>query len=376
MKIKVSSSELFASLQYVSRALGVKTTMPILDHFLFEAADNKLRITASDRETTQIVEIEVASVEEEGAIAVPSRLLLDALKEFVDQPVSIETNISTMEVVLSWDSGAISMPGMSADGYPDVARQIEGETKSFDIDGAVLQDGISLTVFAAAENSIRPIMNGVHMEVSPDQVVFVATDGHKLVKVPINMTFDVSEKVSFTIPRKASVLLRGFLTKDGGMVKVSFDSKNIHFQFGENTLITRAIEGTYPNYNAVIPQNNRSKVTVNRRSLLNTVKRVSVAADKSNQLVKMTLGGDRMVLAACDIDFATSADDRIDYTYEGENMSIGLRANHIVEMLSAVSSEDVALELTDATRAMLILPVDSPSNSEKDMVMLLMPIML
>ncbi len=376
MKIKVSSSELFASLQYVSRALGVKTTMPILDHFLFEASDGKLRITASDRETTQIVEIEVNSIEEEGSIAIPSRLLLDALKEFVDQPVSIETNVSTMEVVLSWDSGAISMPGMSADGYPDVARQIEGETKSFDIDGAVLQDGITLTVFAAAENSIRPIMNGVHMEVSPDQVVFVATDGHKLVKVPVGMTFDISEKVSFTIPRKAAVLLRGFLTKDSGMVKVSFDSKNIHFQFGENTLITRAIEGTYPNYNAVIPQNNRSKVTVNRRSLLNTVKRVSVAADKSNQLVKMTLGGDRMVLASCDIDFATSADDRIDYTYEGENMSIGLRANHIIEMLSAVSAEDVALELTDATKAMLILPVDSPSNSEKEMVMLLMPIML
>ncbi|MEG2282790.1 MAG: DNA polymerase III subunit beta, partial [Rikenellaceae bacterium] len=301
MKINVSSSELFASLQYASRALGIKTTMPILDHFLFEASDDKLKITASDRETTQIVSMEPNTIEEEGSIAIPSRLLLDSLKEFVDQPITIETNTDTLEVVLSWDTGAISVPGMSAEGYPDVAKQIEEETKSFEIDASILYDGISLSVFAAAEKSIRPIMNGVFMDVSSSEIVFVATDGHKLVKVPVAKEFEVGEHLSFTLPRKAASLIKGFLTKESGMVNVSFDSKNIHFTYEDNTLITRAIEGTYPNYNAVIPQNNKSKVVVNRRNFLNTVKRVAVCSDQSNQLVKMTLGGDKMVLAACDI---------------------------------------------------------------------------
>lgn len=376
MKINVSSSELFASLQYASRALGIKTTMPILDHFLFEASNDMLKITASDRETTQIVSMELNTIEEEGAIAIPSRLLLDSLKEFVDQPITIETNASTLEVVLSWDTGAISVPGMAADGYPDVAKQIEEEIKSFDIDASILYDGISLSVFAAAEKSIRPIMNGVFMDITPNEVVFVATDGHKLVKVPVAKEFGIQERLSFTLPRKAASLLKSFLTKETGVVNVSFDSKNIHFRYEDNTLITRAIEGTYPNYNAVIPQNNKSKVVVNRRSLLNTVKRVSVCSDQSNQLVKMTLGGDKMVLAACDIDFATSADDRIDYSYEGDNISIGLRANHMIEMLSAITAEEVALELTDATRAMLIIPINSEHECEQHMVMLLMPIML
>ncbi|MBE9488082.1 MAG: DNA polymerase III subunit beta [Bacteroidetes bacterium] len=376
MKINISSSELFASLQYASRALGVKTTMPILDHFLFEASEDKLKITASDRETTQIVSLEPNSIDEEGAIAVPSHLLLDSLKEFVDQPITIETNVDTLEVVISWETGAISVPGMSAEGYPDVTKQIEEETKKFSIDASVLFDGIALTVFASAEKSIRPIMNGVFMDITPNEIIFVATDGHKLVKVPVEKTFDIEERMSFTLPRKAATLLKGFLTKESGTVEVSFDSKNIHFKYDDSILITRAIEGTYPNYNAVIPQNNKSKVVVNRRNLLNTVKRVSVCSDQANKLVKMTLGEDKLGLAACDIDFATSADDRIEYSYEGDNIAIGLRANHIVEMLSVMSSEEVALELTDATRAMLILPVNSENECEKNMVMLLMPIML
>lgn len=374
MKFTVSSSELFEVLQYVGKAINTKQTMPILDYFLFVLKDNKLEITASDQETSQISVLEV-SQEEAGEVAVPARLIQDSLKEFSDQPITIGSNPDTFEITIAWESGSLVIPGMSAVGYPNVKEKNEESLKWFSISSSDLMDGISKTIFAAADKNIRPIMNGIFFDVNPEALTFVATDAHKLVKLTIAGQFEVDQNVTFILPKKPAQMIRGFLAKESGMVRIEFDEKNIHFITPGTTIICRAIEGKYPNYNSVIPTTNKNKLVVDRRMLLNSVKRVSVCSDQSSNLVKLSIVGNNINLVAKDLDFSTSAEDNIPCSHDGEPIVIGFKSEHLIDMLSAATQQNISVELSDSTRAGLFIPVDEEESSQQ-VVMLLMPIMI
>lgn len=373
MKFVVSSSALLGLLQTTNKVISSKNTLPILDYFLFDLKEGVLKITASDLETTLVGTLAVENVEREGLIAVPVKLMLDSLKEFSEQPLTIEANESTWEIVVSWKSGKLTLPGTSGLSYPNLP-ELNAETKqSLALDVDTLMVGINKTIFATADDELRPVMNGVYINLEPQSVTFVATDAHKLVKYASETAAEAT--ASFILPKKPANLLRGLLPKEEGEITVEFDDKNVLFRLKNQVLICRLIEGNYPNYNAVIPANNPNKVFVDRLELLNAIRRVAVCSNQSTNLIKLDISKGTINLTAQDLDFSVSAQESLTCDYEGEDIVIGFKSTFLIEILSNIETTTVLVELADSTRAGVFKPVydQQPSN---DTLMLLMPMMI
>lgn len=374
MKFVVSSTELLAHLQGISKVISTKNTLPILDNFLFKLDASTLEITASDLESTLITGIKLENTEGEGSIAIPARILLDTLKEFSEQPLTFEINLDSLAVVISSEKGKFSIVGQNGIDFPVLPAIKEDKKFSFNIDSEVLLTGISKTLFATADDELRPVMGGIFVEAGTDGLIFVASDAHKLVRYK-RADAKADENSSFILPKKPASLLKNILPKEENPVAIEFDDKNAFFTFSGYRVVCRLVEGNYPNYNSVIPSNNPRKVRVDRIELLNTLKRVSVFSNQASNLVKLELTGNQIKVSAQDIDFSISAYERINCQYEGEDMEIGFKSVFMLEILANISSQDVIVELADPTRAGLFLPSENDSESE-DLLMLLMPMMI
>ena len=373
MKFTVSSSALLSLLATTGKVISNKNTLPILDYFLMELKGEELTVTTSDLETTIIGHLKVESVEREGVIAAPAKLMLDSLKEFPEMPLEFEVNDTTWEIKVKWTSGSLSIPGASAVSYPAMPA-IGAECKDILLDVDMLIAGINKTIFATADDELRPVMNGVYFNFEQGKLTFVATDAHKLVRSMVECP-DVDFNASFILPKKPANLLKGVLLKEEEPIRVMFDAKNVTFELKNHKLVCRLIEGNYPNYNAVIPSSNPNKVLVDRVELLNGIKRVAVCSNPTTNLIRMDISGNHISLAAQDIDFSVSANETISCSYDGQPVTIGFKSTFLVEILSNIDSSTVVIELADSTRAGVFKPVYDDKKAT-DVLMLLMPMMI
>ncbi|MBR5133463.1 MAG: DNA polymerase III subunit beta [Alistipes sp.] len=373
MKFTVSSSALLSLLATTGKVISNKNTLPILDYFLLELKDEELTVTTSDLETTLIGHLKVDNVEREGVIAAPAKLMLDSLKEFPEMPLEFDVNDTTWEIKVKWASGSLSIPGASAVSYPAM-QGVGAEHKEILMDVDMLISGINKTIFATADDELRPVMNGVYFNFEEGEVTFVATDAHKLVRSMAECV-DSDFNASFILPKKPANLLKGMLVKENAPVRVMFDAKNVIFQLSNHKLVCRLIEGNYPNYNAVIPTANPNKVLVDRVEFVNGIKRVAVCSNPTTNLIRMDIGGNKISLAAQDIDFSVSANETISCSYEGQPVTIGFKSTFLVEILSNIDTPTVVIELADSTRAGVFKPVYDDKRAS-EVLMLLMPMMI
>lgn len=372
MKFIVSSTVLYSHLQTISKVINPKNTLPILDCFLLNLTDSILTLTAADSETRFVTSLEVADVEGSGRLAINARNLLDPLKELPDQPLTFQINDDNLEVNILFQNGKYNFVGQSGDDYPE-PKAISVDAISIKIAPQVLLSGISRTLFACADDELRPVMNGVYFDISPDDITFVSSDGHKLVRLK-NTSVQGAEKSSFILPKKPANMLKGILPKETETVEIRFDVNNAYLTIGNYVLTCRFIEGRYPNYASVIPANNSNKVVLDRLAFLTALKRVSVFSNLASNLVKLQLNADSVTIFAQDLDFSTAAEELVPCQYEGTPMNIGFKSSFLVDILSNIAAESVSLELSDPSRAGLIFPVENEEN--EDILMLLMPMML
>ena len=374
MKFTVSSSALLSVLSTTGKVISSKNTLPILDYFLFELQGDTLKVTASDLDTTFIGKVKVDGVESEGVVAAPYKRMLDTLKEFSEQPLTIEVDNNTWKINISWATGEISIPGLSGLSYPTVPMLSDAKVE-LDVDADMLVDGINKTIFATADGELRPVMNSIFVNIEPSEVTFVATDAHKLVKYTQKLESGLT--ASFILPKKPANLLKTALLKEEGAIRTQFDNKNAMFHLGDFVLVCRLIEGTYPKYNSVIPQNNPNIVVVDRTELLNGIKRVAVCSSQATNLIKLSISDNRINLVAQDRDYSMSATENLSCSYEGVPIVIGFKSTFLVEILSNTDTQCISIELGDHTRAGVFKPVyeadETPSSS---ILMLLMPMML
>jgi DNA polymerase-3 subunit beta len=374
MKFVVSSSGLLSHLQAISRAIASKSPMPILDNFLFSLEEQKLTITASDTEVTMITTLDLDSAEGEGVIAMPSKILLETLKKFPEQPLSFEIDQETFAVDIRTDKGKFSVVGQNGEDFPALPQLDEDKASKLQLPADTLLTGIVKTLFATAEDELRPVMNGILFEFTPENMTFVASDSHKLVRYQrLDVKTDYDE-ASFILPKKPASLLKNVLPKEEGEVAVAFDDQNAYFTMENYRLVCRLVEGNYPSYNAVIPQESPHKVVVDRVDLFNTLGRVSLFASQASNLVKLHLSANEMVVSAQDIDFSISAHEVLSCQYDGEEMEIGFKSSFLADILENMSSSDVVLELSDPARAGIFVPFDKTET--EDELMLLMPMMI
>jgi DNA polymerase-3 subunit beta len=374
MKFVVSSTELLGHLQAISRVISSKNTLPILDNFLFNLNGNDLEITASDLESTLITRIKLENTQGEGMIALPARILLDTLKEFSSQPLTFDINMDTLAVVISSENGKFNVVGQNGIDFPALPSIKKEKQFSFTINADVMLAGINRTLFATADDELRPVMGGIFIEAATDKITFVASDAHKLVRYQ-RTDAHADDNASFILPKKPASLLKNILPREEGPFTVEFDDKNAFFNLNDYKVVCRLVEGNYPNYNSVIPKNNPRKITIDRVEFYNTLKRVSVFSNQASNLVKLQLKGNQVNVSAQDIDFSISAYERIKCQYDGEEIEIGFKSVFLLEILANISSQDVMIELADPTRAGLFLPADTENEAE-DLLMLLMPMMI
>lgn len=375
MKFIVSSTSLLKNLQAISGVLNAKNTLPILDNFLFDLKNDKLFITSSDLETTMTSEIELTKAEEAGSICIPARILLDTLKTLPDLPVSFNINMDTQAIEISAGEGKYRLTGFKTEEYPKTPK-LE-DASSLEIHSSILANAIDKTIFATGNDDMRPIMSGVYCELNAENITFVSTDAHKLVKY-IRKDVKGTESANFVLAKKPLNQLKNLLGALDEQVKIEYTQTNISFVFDNILLISRLVEGKYPNYEAVIPKENPNKLIVDRVGLLNAIRRVSIFANQSTHQVRFKIAGQELVLSAEDIDFSNKADERMACNYQGDDIEIGFNSKFIIEMLNNVDTEEIIIELSTANRAGIILANEKEENVNADefLLMLVMPVML
>ena len=369
MKFIVSSSQLLKQLQVLGGVINSNNTLPILDNFLFEVSENQLKISASDLETTMSAVVTIES-DTSGSIAISARLLLDTLKTFPDQPLTFKTE-GDIIIEISSDQGKYDMAYFGGDEFPK-SVSLPSPSKTI-IPSNILATAISKTIFAAGNDDLRPVMSGVFFQFSSQNLTFVATDAHKLVKYTrTDVTAD--KTAEFIMPKKPLNLLKGVLSGEED-VTIEYNDANAKFTFENFVLICRLIDGKYPNYEAVIPKENPNKLTVDRASFQNSVRRVSIFSSKTTHQIRLKMAGTELNISAEDIDFSNKADERLNCDYQGDDMQIGFNSRFLSEMLSNLSSNEVLIEMSLPNRAGILTPIDGTDEGEQ-ITMLVMPVML
>ena len=372
MKFIVSSTALSSHLQAISRVINSKNALPILDCFLFELEDGTLSVTVSDSETTMVTTVEVNESDTNGRFAVVAKTLLDALKEIPEQPLTFEINPDNYEITVQYQNGKYSLMGQNADEFPQSATLGDNAVR-VEMEASVLLGGINRSVFATADDELRPVMNGIYFDISTEDITLVASDGHKLVRCKTYAARG-AEKAAFILPKKPANLLKNLLPKEQGDVQIGFDDRNAMFTLENYQMICRLIEGRYPNYNSVIPQNNPHRAIIDRALFISALRRVSVFSSQSSSLIKLSLSENQMKISAQDIDFSTSAEETIACQYGGNPMSIGFKSSFLIDILNNISAQNIIIELADPSRAGVIVPEEQ--EEDEDLLMLLMPMML
>ena len=373
MKLIISSSELLRGVMAVAKAIPAKSALPILENFLFDLKGNTLEITASDTELTLRTQIEVESTAEEGRIAVPAKHVMDLLKELPDQPLTISTT-SDSSFLCSWAGGESTLPYFPAEDYPEIIGACADSSVTLKFPAQSLVEGISSTIYATADDEIRPAMNGIFFDIDLNSTTLVASDSHKLI---CYTTTDVSasEKASFILHKKPAAILKSTIGKDIETVEISFDAKTAEFRFGTTTVICRLVIGKYPKYRDVIPQNNSNILRINRAQLLNTVRRVSVCSNKASNHIKFDLKSGSLMVSAQDLGFSIAAHETMQCQYDGEDLTIGFKAPFIIEILSNMTCGELIIKFLDSKRAALVVPAEEEAESEK-ICGIIMPIMI
>ena len=376
MKFIVSRNELYKNLSAISGVLSANNSMAILDNFLFTISGNQLMVTASDLDCTMCATIELNNVEGEGAIAVPSKNLLETLKLMSETPIVFSTSEEGETTVLKFSAaeGIYNGHCFPGDEYPETKPLTD--SKSFEIPAPTLYKAISKTLFATGNDELRPNMMGVFCELNADNITFVATDAHKLVRFRSNLVH-TEIPTSFILPKKPLQQLKGVIagSKENVLVEYSTDN-HVKFTFQNIVLYSSLKEGNYPTYSQVIPTNNDKTFVVSREAFLQSIRRVGIYANQATYQIRISLTSEGCTVDAENIEYANNAKENIVGIYTGEDLLIGFNSKFLREILENIDSPEIQLELSQPQRAVIIYPSDQKADDDENLLMLIMPIML
>jgi len=372
MKFTTKCGDLLDALNTVKGAVPSKSTLPILECILFEQDGDALKLSATDLEISIVqklpVQFETNGTPEEARIAVPSKRLLDTLRALPDVPLEFTAN-SDFEITLETDKGHYKMVGHDGADYPELPT-LSGEQHIM-AEGTLLQRAIQKTSFAVSKDALRPAMMGVYFQIDADGTRTVATDGHRLVKLDLDGIAS-TEDLDFIVPEKA-MKLAGRVADDEACT-IQMDDGHVGFDFGSARVLARLIDETYPNYEAVIPDENDRTLTISRDSMLNAVKRVGLYSSSMTNQIRLAIESDRVTISAEDIERSSEAEEVVSCDYDAEDMTIGFNSNYLTEVLSNLDADEVIFKLSSPNRAGIVFPLEQ--NEDENILMLIMPVML
>lgn len=369
MKFNVHGKTLQQQLAAVSKVVNAKNALSILDNFLLEVKGDTLYITGSDQETDMTARMDITNRDDDGKIAINARRLMEVVKEVSNFPLVFEIDDNSGSVDLQFPGGHFEFMGVDAAEYPQNFATDDLSVEMI-IPAEVILKGLDYTLFAISTDTIRPMMTGVYWDFHEEDITFVGSDTHKLVRY-INSSYHPNRETSFILPGKPAGILRSLIGKETDNIKIRKDDKSAIFTFGEFRLGCRFVKGNYPNYNRVIPQDNPNELTIDRQVLLAAMRRVSLFASKASSLVKMTMDANETLLQSQDLDYSTRADERVACSYEGNPLSIGFNSVYMIEVLNNLPGDSIIVKLSDPGRPGLFMPFEQEEG--ENIVMLQMP---
>ncbi len=372
MNFIVSSSYLLKNLSSISGVITSNPVVPILENVLFEIENGNLLITASDLQTSVMVELQVES-KENGSVAIPAKILIDTLKNLPEQPVTFSIDENNYNIEINSDNGRYKLAGENSADFPKVPEISDGY--SFTVNANTLALAIGNTIFSTSTDELRPAMTGVFFRLSSNSCTFVSTDGHRLVKyIRTDISGDEVDH-DMIIPRKSLNLLKTIIPSDDkNDINIEFNASNAFFSNDNIKLVCRLIDERYPDYENVIPSDNSNSIEVDKSEILSSLKRISIYANKTTNQVRLKVSGSEILISAEDLDFSNEANERISCEHDGDDIEIGFNAKFLIEILSNIHSDKVIFKLSEPNRAGLVLPEDV--EDEEDLTMLVMPVML
>lgn len=369
MKFVISSSVLSSRLMTIGRVIVQKNTIPILDCFCFDIQGTTLTITASDNDTTLTAKAELNECDSDVRFAVNAKTLQDAIKEIPDQPLECYLNTESYELTVEYQNGQYKLMGQSAEEYPTPA--ISDETRlEFDLECQKLVPSITRCMIAAANDTLRPQLNTICFDIHSQEVSLVSSNGNQLALTKLAMP-ELNAEGSYLLGTRPASLLKGMLAKAEGNVHFSIGQRTAIVHTEEYSLTSRLVEGRFPNYRSVIPQDNPNIVTVNRLALVSALRRVLVFANAQAVLVKFRLGPNTMNISSQDIDFGKSAEENMLCDYMGTPMRIAFKGSVLLDLINNIEGDEITLKLSDPSRAGLIVPAKQKEGEE--VLMLIMP---
>lgn len=369
--IQISKTELLNRLVSVSKIISPKNTLPIMDNILLDIQNGAINISAADYAGRMNTSIEGVLIDNDISICVEPKKLIEALKALPEQPLTI-TFRDNFTITIKYKGGKFEMVGMSPAEYPK-EKDIKEATK-FVISSKLLLTGLDKTSFCSANDELRPIMNGVYFDITTGQINFVASDGHKLALLE-HTDSSISETISFVLPQKIANILKNNLTLTDELVEIFIKDRFVRIEYkSDSSIEATLIEGKYPNYRSVIPQNNDKFLSIGKSDLNGALKRVSVFSNPASSLVKLELTNNEILVSAQDVDYSVAADETVPCEYNNDSMAIGFKGHFLTELISAIPTSNLQMSFSDPSRATLITPVDD--KSEDKLVYLLMPMML
>ncbi len=349
MKVSVEKDELQKKLSDIQNIVEKKNTMPILNHFLLTAEKEGAYITATDLETAFKEPIKLG-IAEEGKMCIPARKLFEIVKE-MDGEVSLES-ADTQWVKVKSGKSNFRLASLSADDFP-VWPSLES-TEEMEIDSSLLLEMIDKSIYAAGESDTRYVLNGLLFHVKPSgALIVVGTDGHRLALSERVIAFRSKEEKKMIVSRKSVAELRRFLSDEAKPVKVVVGKNHVLFKIDDIQFLTRLIEGTYPNYEQVIPTANEKILTVDRNLLTKSLRRVSIMSRERSNAVKVDIDSNNMVISASNPDLGEASDEII-ASYSGDAMTMAFNARYVLDALNVMSSEKVILKLNEPLSPVMI----------------------
>ncbi len=345
MKLVVSKEALQSSLQVIQGIVGSKSTMPILSHMLLEAGDTGITISATDLDIAVKEPLE-AEVEEKGSVCVPAKKLYEIVREAPAEKLTLES-LENNWITLTGGRSKFKLAGLTGDDFPAFPEISEGESIVFD--SLVLKDMIARVIYATGESDARYTLNGImfHLNPADSSMTVIGTDGHRLSVIKKPFSGGISEERKVIVPKKAAAEVRKLTESYEGDLKISFNKNHVVFIFGEIVLISRLIEGSYPNYEQVIPKNNEKTMTAVRDDILGAVKRAAIIGGERTFPVKMELKDETAYFSSNNPDIG-EVNEQVAVQYSGEPITVGFNARYMIEALQNLPGDEILMEMQDA----------------------------
>ncbi len=371
MKFTVNSIVLQRTLSKLGGVIQAKSTMPILEHLLFDVVNNTLTVTATDLGIWMTVTLEIKG-QTDGKITVPAKRFTETLRSLADTDVEFSADTTTNRITVKTSTGEFNLTGDHHTAFP-ATPEIEG-TEQFDLDGPILRKLIQKTSFAVSQDELRPAMNGVLIEARKKSITSVATDGHRMVRYVLTMQKPLNFERNVIIPVKTLNVVGRSLEDEPSTIVLS--KTHLRMKFPSWEVVSRLIDEQYPRYESVIPAiaDDDKILKANRDALIQTIRRVSLYASATTHQVRFDIAKDELRVAAQDIDFGWDAKEKVPCSFSDTVFMIGFNAAYLVDLLTHLDGESVVFRFSQPTRAGIILPEQATEG--EDLLMLVMPVRL